>query len=97
VIYTPTGDQVLVQMDAQAEHWDGEQLLARPDIGREMPIWGTVRAVGRGRCSKRATLIPVSVRPGQRVLVPWATGNELVIGGVYHRELHEGDILAVVE
>ena len=86
--YRPIGDNVLVEMDAMSEHWDAAGLLARPDTGLEMPVWGTVAATPRGR---------VGVSPGDRVVVPWSTGVEIAIGGTSYRSVRDRDILAVAE
>jgi len=86
-------------MDPFDDHWDEGQLLVRPDIGREMPLGGTVVARGPGRWSKKRGInrrLPMSVAPGDCVMVPWATGVDLWFNGVYHRELHEDDILGTI-
>lgn len=98
--YTPTSNRVLVEMDPLDRFWDDGQLLHRPNVGDEMPLSGTVRARGPGRWSKKRGLVkrlPMSVRPGQRVVIPWAVGTELTIAGRYHREVTEDEILAVHE
>ena len=74
--FTPVGDQVLVRLDPFDDNWDEGGLLARPNIGRDKPVWGTVIAAGQGRVTKKGVQIPVSVNIGDRVFVPWATGHD---------------------
>lgn len=94
--YRPTGDKVLIRMDPSEGDWDG--VLVRPDIARDEPMIGTVVARGPGRWAKKgARRIPMGVDAGDRVMISWATGQQLTIGGVYHREVSDGDILGFVD
>lgn len=103
----PKGDHVLIEMDSLERDF-GATGLARPDIAREMPRWGTVRGVGQGRWIKRGhrdCFLPTTVAPGQRVMIPRASGTELTIAGRRHLQIREygpegngdGGILAVEE
>jgi co-chaperonin GroES (HSP10) len=86
--FTPIRDHVLVELDPFDPTFDGGPIL-RPDIAAEKPIWGTVAAVGPGLRH------PIGLRPGARVIVPWATGHDLSIAGRLHVLLRESQILAV--
>lgn len=89
---TPTTDRVLVRLDPLEENF-GDGPIVRPDIAQEKPVWGEAIAVGPGRRGKRGVLLPMTVRRGERVCVPWATGHDLKIGGRLHVFVHERDIL----
>lgn len=95
----PRNDQVLVELDPFEETY-GDTDLVRPDIGLEKPRWGTVRGVGPGIPTKRG-FKETTLKSGDRVLVPWARGRDIKIGGrafVFVREFNDregGDILAV--
>lgn len=86
---------MLIRMDAFADHWDDDGLLVRPDIGREMPMWGTVVAVGPGRVTRKGVALPVGVAVGARAAIPWATGTDVTIGGALYRLIDDDAILAV--
>lgn len=82
--------KVLVELDPFEKYFDKGQLLKRPQIAYDKPMLGTVRGVGRG----------CTVRPGHRVLVPWARGHDLGIAGQHHvmvSEYADDDIIAVVD
>lgn len=94
----PIGDRVIVELDPLEADF-GDSGLARPDIAMDKPRWGTVRGVGPGIQGKRG-FVPTTLRPGQRVYVPWAKGHDMSIGGRPHVVVHEygeGDVLAVQE
>ena len=95
----PIHDRVLVSFD-QFERTFGDSDLIRPDIAFDKPIWGTVRGVGPGKINKRGNRIPMTLKPGDRVLVPFAKGHEMSIDGrlfAFVSEYADNDILAVEE
>jgi len=85
----PHGDVVIVELDpfpgspGGPEDFYGTGII-RPEIAEERPIWGTVRGVGGARTvilgGKQRTL-RTTVRPGQRVLVPYCQGQEFQPSG----------------
>lgn len=95
--YRPTLDHVLVRLDPRDREF-GRTGLVRPDIAEEMPMVGTVVARGPGRWARKAARrVPMTLTKGDRVMIPWATGQEITIGGVYHREVRESDVLATLD
>jgi co-chaperonin GroES (HSP10) len=103
----PVGDQVLVQLDPRPDKFG--DLLVRPDIAAEKPIWGTVLGTGPGRMTKGSSgqdrWLPVTVSVGDRVCLAWGTGHDIKIGGKHMVFIHEhgpngdgdGGLLAVEE
>ena len=95
--YRPTSDNILVRLDPRDIEF-GESGLMRPDIAAEMPMTGTVVARGPGRWARKvARRVPMTLAAGDRIVIPWATGQEISIGGVYHREVRESDVLATLD
>jgi chaperonin GroES len=95
--YIPTSDNILVRLDPRETEF-GDSGLARPSVAEEMPMTGTVVARGPGRWGKKGVRrVPMTITTGDRVMIPWATGQEISIGGVYHREVRESDVLATLD
>jgi chaperonin GroES len=67
-----------------------------PDTAKEKPQQGKVVAVGQGR-REDGKLIPIDVKPGDRVLFGKYAGTEIKIDGEEHLILREDDVLGVIE
>lgn len=93
---TPTGDRVVVLLDPLEETF-GDSGLVRPDTCAEKPHWGEVIAVGPGRVTRKGVRVPPGVHRGDRVCVPWATGNDIYLNGRLAVNVREAEILAVEE
>ncbi len=93
---TPILDKVLIRMDPLEAEF-GDSGIARPDIALEMPMAGTVAGRGPGGFDEKGRRIPMEVRRGDRVAIPWRTGDEQTINGALHRWVQEHQILGIVE
>jgi chaperonin GroES len=67
-----------------------------PDTAKEKPQQGKVVAVGQGR-REDGKLIPIDVKPGDRVLFGKYSGTEIKIDGEEHLILREDDVLGIIE
>jgi chaperonin GroES len=77
---TPIEDKVLVEPDAPATTSAGG--LVTPDNARRIIVTGTVLSVGPGVAPKEGgPIIPIDVKPGERVLYERHMGTELMSGG----------------
>lgn len=83
----PLHDRVLVEMDPPDDEF-GSTGIARAQIARDKPMVGTVRGAGPGVHTKRG-FRRTTLRPGDRVQVPWGRGHDMVIGGRLHVFVHE--------
>jgi chaperonin GroES len=93
----PVGPQVLVIRMAKPEELD--RLIVTPAMARTKSVYGIVEAVGpgeRGRKDPRKRH-PISVAPGDKVVMQEHAGKDLRIQGMDHVLLHELNILAVIE
>jgi len=98
-------DNVLVELDpfpgspegraAGMEDFYGSGIL-RPDVAEERTLYGTVIAHGGGR-EMRKGWARMTVKQGDRVLVPWNVGDEMTINDRLHLMISEHELLAVVE
>lgn len=67
-----------------------------PDTAKEKPQQGKVIAVGEGR-HEDGKVIPMDVKPGDRVLYGKYAGTEIKVDGEEHLILREDDVLGVIE
>ena len=90
----PLHDRVIVKRVAREETSRGGIII--PDTAKEKPQEGKVVAVGPGR-QDDGTVVPLDVKPGDRVLFGKYSGTEVKLDGVEHLIMREEDILGVVE
>lgn len=90
----PLSDVVVIRRQAQASESDGGiALIDSPDFREDI---GTIAFCGRGRMSAKGVFIPISVKPGDKVLfstnghqITKVNGEELVV-------LREPSIIGVI-
>ncbi len=90
---TPLHDRVLVRRLEEKESVKGGIII--PDTAREKPQEGEVVAVGNGRWEK-GQLIPLDVKPGDRILFGKYSGNDIKIDDEEYMILKEDEILAKI-
>ena len=92
--FTPLHDRVLVKrLDAEEKSKGG---IIIPDTAKEKPQQGEVVAVGAGARDEHGKLVPLDVKPGDRVLFGKWSGIEVKIDGDDLRIMKEADILGVL-
>jgi chaperonin GroES len=90
---TPLHDRVLVRRTEEKETVKGGIII--PDTAKEKPQEGEVVAVGNGRREK-GELIPLDVKPGDRILFGKYSGNEIKVDDEELLILKEDEILAKI-
>ena len=88
---TPLHDRVIVKRIEEKETIKGGIII--PDSAKEKPQEGEVIAVGAGKREK-GELIPLDVKPGDRVLFGKYSGTEIKLEGEELLILREEEILA---
>src|SRR5437764_7696541 len=88
---TPLHDRVIVKRIEEKETVKGGIII--PDSAKEKPMEGEVIAVGSGKREK-GELIPLDVKPGDRVLFGKYGGTEIKLDGEEYLILREEEILA---
>ncbi|AND90422.1 MULTISPECIES: co-chaperone GroES [Bradyrhizobium] len=93
--FRPLHDRVLVRrIDAEEKTAGG---IIIPDTAKEKPQEGEIIAAGSGGRNEQGQLIPIDVKPGDRVLFGKWSGTEVKIDGQDYLIMKESDLLGVVD
>ncbi|MBM4343877.1 MAG: co-chaperone GroES [Deltaproteobacteria bacterium] len=90
----PLYDNVLVQRAEAEEKTAGGLFL--PSAAQEKQVYGTVKAVGKGKVLKDGGLRAPAVKVGDKVLLAKWGGNEIKYDGEEFLILKESELLAVI-
>ncbi len=88
----PTADRILVTTIAPTAK---ESPIIIPEQARERPQEAEVVAVGPGLRNRMGVLIPVCVKPGDRVIIAKWGGTEIKENGRPLLLMGEADVLAI--
>lgn len=91
----PLHDHVLAQRVPEQEKTAGGLVI--PDTAKEKPLEALVVAVGAGKTLEDGRRLPLTVKPGDKVLIGKYTGSELKVDGMEHIMLREDEVLAILE
>lgn len=89
--FTPLFDRVLVERFAPEVKTKGGIMLPEKSQGKVLEA--TVISVGSGARSEKGDLIPMSVKPGDRVLLPEYGGTKVIVDDKEYHIFRESDIL----
>ena len=92
--FRPLHDRVVVKRVAEEEKTKGGIII--PDTAKEKPMEGEIVAVGPGGRDESGKLIPIDVKPGDRVLFGKWSGTEVKLEGVEYLIMKESDIMGVL-
>ncbi|MEQ8558146.1 MAG: co-chaperone GroES [Henriciella sp.] len=93
--FRPLHDRVLVRRIEESATTAGGIII--PDTAKEKPQEGEVVAVGKGAMGDDNAIIPLDVKPGDRVLFGKWSGTEVKIDGEELLIMKESDILGIIE
>ena len=93
--FRPLHDRVLVRRVEQEEKTAGGIII--PDTAKEKPMEGEVIAVGDGARTEDGRILPLDVKPGDRILFGKWSGTEVKIDGEDLLIMKESDIMGVLE
>jgi len=91
----PLGDRVLVKAIEKKDEVRGGLII--PDTAKEKPQEGEIVAAGKGKIGEDGKLIPMDVKPGDKILYGKYSGTEVKIEGQEYLIMHQDDILGIVE
>src|ERR1700737_3600024 len=92
--FRPLHDRVVVKRIEAEEKTAGGIII--PDTAKEKPQQGEVVSVGPGGRDEAGKLIPIDVKPGDRVLFGKWSGTEVKLDGVEYLIMKESDIMGVL-
>jgi chaperonin GroES len=92
--FRPLHDRVVVKRIDAEEKTKGGIII--PDTAKEKPQEGEIVAVGPGGRDESGKLIPIDVKPGNRVLFGKWSGTEVKIDGEDLLIMKESDIMGVI-
>jgi chaperonin GroES len=93
--FRPLHDRVLVRRIDAEEKTKGGIII--PDTAKEKPQEGEIVAAGPGARNEQGQLVPIDVKPGDRVLFGKWSGTEVKIDGHDYLIMKESDLLGVVD
>ncbi|MGD9537081.1 MAG: co-chaperone GroES [Alphaproteobacteria bacterium] len=93
--FRPLHDRVVVRRLEEEQKTAGGIII--PDTAKEKPQEGEIVAVGPGARNEKGDLVPLDVKPGDRVLFGKWSGTETKIDGEELLIMKESDIMAVIE
>jgi chaperonin GroES len=93
--FRPLHDRVVVKGIEAEEKTAGGIII--PDTAKEKPQQGEVVSVGPGGRDESGKLIPIDVKPGDRVLFGKWSGTEVKLDGVEYLIMKESDIMGVID
>ena len=91
----PLYDRILVKRVEEASVSKGGLFL--PESAQEKPSEGLVLAVGQGKLADNGSVIPLQVKPDQRVLFGRYAGTEIKVNGEDRLVLREEEIFGVFD
>jgi len=92
--FRPLHDRVVVRRLNAEEKTKGGIII--PDTAQEKPSEGEVIAVGPGGRDDAGKLIPIDLKPGNRVLFGKWSGTEVKIEGEDLLIMKESDIMGII-
>jgi len=92
--FRPLHDRVVVRRIDASEKTKGGIII--PDTAKEKPQEGEVVAVGPGGLDDNGQLVPMAVKPGNRVLFGKWSGTEVKLDGEELLIMKESDIMGIV-
>ena len=92
--FRPLHDRVVVRRIEAEEKTKGGIII--PDTAKEKPSEGEIVAVGPGGRDEAGKLIPIDVKPGDRVLFGKWSGTEVKLDGEDFLIMKESDIMGVI-
>jgi chaperonin GroES len=91
----PLYDRIIVKrLEQERQTASG---IVIPDTAAEKPEQGEVVAVGSGRLLQDGTVLPLQVKPGEKILFGRYSGQTVKVRDQEYLVIREEDVLGVIE
>lgn len=90
----PLHDRVIVKRVEEERKTSGGIVI--PDTATEKPSQGEIVAAGPGKTDDSGKLIPIGVKPGDKILFGKYSGTEFKMDGQELLHMREEDIIGIV-
>lgn len=90
----PLSDRVVVKRMEEEKTTAGGIFI--PDSAKEKPAKGEVLAIGEGKRADNGSIMPMSVKVGDKVLFGKYAGQEVKVDGEDVLVMREDDIIAIL-
>ena len=91
----PLGDRVLVKPQEQKESKRGGIII--PDTAKEKQQEGLIVATGKGKTTEDGKVLPMDVKPGDKILYGKYSGSEIKIDDQDYLIMHQEDVLGILK
>ena len=92
--FRPLHDRVVIRRIEQESKTAGGIII--PDTAKEKPQEGEVIAAGPGARNEQGQLVPLDVKPGDRILFGKWSGSEIKLNGEDLLIMKESDVMGVI-
>ena len=93
--FKPLHDRILARRIEQEQKTSGGIII--PDSAKEKPVEAEVISVGSGARDDSGNVIPMDVKPGDRILFAKWSGTEIKLDGQEYLIMKESDVLGIIE
>lgn len=94
VNFVPLHDRILVSRVEERETTRGGIII--PDTAKDKPQEGEVLGVGEGKIKEDGKILPLDVKPGDRILFGKYAGTEIKIDGQEYLIIREDEVLGTL-
>jgi chaperonin GroES len=94
VNFVPLHERILVRRAEEQETTRGGIII--PDTAKDKPQEGEVVAVGKGKIKEDGKILPLDVKPGDRILFGKYAGTEIKIEGEEYLIMREDEVLGIL-
>ena len=94
VDFVPLHDRILVRRVEEQETTRAGLII--PETAKEKPQEGEVLAAGKGKVKEDGKVIPLDVKPGDRILFGKYAGSEILLDGEEYLIMREEEVLGLL-
>ena len=92
--FVPLHDRILVRRIEEQEKTPGGLII--PDTAKDKPQEGEILTVGKGKINEDGKILPLDVRPGERILFGKYADNEIILEGEEYLIMREDEVLGIL-